>query len=60
MLLGAVAVGHERRQARTIGGRKPKAAGFSHAQTLPQADAKRDSYVRDDPLGRVAKAVAPS
>ena len=50
MLLRAVAVGHERRQARTIGSRKPKAAGFSHARTLAQATAKQDSYVRDNPL----------
>ena len=50
VFLRTVPIGHERRQTRTIGGRKPKAAGFSHAGTLPQANAKRDSYVRDDPL----------
>ena len=63
VFLRAVPVGHDRRQARTIGGRKPKAAGFSHARTLAQAAAKQDSYVRDDPLaiatgGRIASARA--
>ena len=55
MLLRAVAVGHERRQTRTIGSRKPKAAGFSHARSLAQAIATQDSYVRDNPLALRAR-----